>query len=58
MQEEFAEKFRIPLGTLRDWDQGKSIPDQAARVSDGDIQEPEGGEGGVGRSGSGVFLTQ
>jgi len=31
-QEEFAAKFRIPLGTLRDWDQGKSIPDQAARA--------------------------
>jgi len=31
-QEEFAAKFRIPLGTLRDWDQGKSVPDQAARA--------------------------
>ena len=31
-QEEFAERFRIPLGTLRDWEQGKSVPDQAARA--------------------------
>ena len=31
-QEEFSAKFRIPLGTLRDWDQGKSVPDQAARA--------------------------
>lgn len=31
-QEEFATRFRIPLGTLRDWEQGKSEPDQAARA--------------------------
>jgi len=31
-QEEFAARFRIPLGTLRDWVQGKSAPDQAARA--------------------------
>ena len=31
-QEEFAERFRIPLGTLRDWEQGKTQPDQAARA--------------------------
>ena len=31
-QEEFAVRFRIPLGTLRDWEQGKSEPDQAARA--------------------------
>ena len=31
-QEEFAARFRIPLGTLRDWEQGKSKPDQAARA--------------------------
>ena len=31
-QEEFAARFRIPLGTLRDWEQGKSEPDQAARA--------------------------
>lgn len=31
-QEEFAARFRIPLGTLRDWEQGKTKPDQAARA--------------------------
>jgi putative transcriptional regulator len=25
-QEEFAERFRIPLGTLRDWEQGRKDP--------------------------------
>ena len=31
-QEEFAARFRIPLGPLRDWEQGKTEPDQAARA--------------------------
>ena len=31
-QEEFAGRFRIPLGTLRDWEQGASEPDQAAQA--------------------------
>ena len=31
-QEEFADRFRIPLGTLRDWEQGKTVPDQAAKA--------------------------
>jgi putative transcriptional regulator len=31
-QEEFAARFRIALGTLRDWEQGASEPDQAARA--------------------------
>ena len=31
-QEEFAARFHIPLGTLRDWEQGASEPDQAARA--------------------------
>jgi putative transcriptional regulator len=31
-QEEFSARFRIPLGTLRDWEQGKTEPDQAARA--------------------------
>ena len=29
-QEEFASRFQIPLGTLRDWEQGKAQPDQSA----------------------------
>jgi putative transcriptional regulator len=31
-QEEFAAKFHIPLGTLRDWEQGRKEPDAAARA--------------------------
>ena len=31
-QEEFAVRYRIPLGTLRDWEQGRSQPDQPARA--------------------------
>jgi putative transcriptional regulator len=30
-QEEFAERYQIPVGTLRDWEQGRSEPDQPAR---------------------------
>lgn len=29
-QEQFAERFGIPIGTLRDWEQHRSKPDQAA----------------------------
>ena len=31
-QEEFALRYRIPLGTLRDWEQGRCEPDQTARA--------------------------
>jgi putative transcriptional regulator len=31
-QEQFAESYHIPLGTLRDWEQGRTEPDQAARA--------------------------
>jgi putative transcriptional regulator len=31
-QEEFAARYHIPLGTLRDWEQGRSEPDQATRA--------------------------
>ena len=30
--EEFASRFHIPLGTLRDWEQGRKEPDAAARA--------------------------
>jgi putative transcriptional regulator len=30
-QEQFAMQFRVPLGTLRDWEQGAKQPDTAAR---------------------------
>lgn len=31
-QEQFAERFHVRLGTVRDWEQGKKEPDSAARV--------------------------
>ena len=31
-EEEFAARYHIPLGTLRDWEQGRSEPDQPARA--------------------------
>lgn len=31
-QEQFAAGFQVPLGTLRDWEQGTRIPDSAART--------------------------
>ncbi len=31
-QEAFAERFHLPLGTIRDWEQGKHEPDSAAKV--------------------------
>jgi putative transcriptional regulator len=31
-QREFARRFQIPIGTLRDWEQWRSEPDQAARA--------------------------
>ena len=31
-QEEFAGRFHIPLGTLRDWEQERCEPDQTARA--------------------------
>jgi len=31
-QEEFATRYHIPLGTLRDWEQGRCEPDQPARA--------------------------
>jgi putative transcriptional regulator len=31
-QEDFAARYHIPIGTLRDWEQGRVTPDQAARA--------------------------
>jgi putative transcriptional regulator len=31
-QEEFARRFGLPLGTVRDWEQGAHLPDRAAMV--------------------------
>jgi putative transcriptional regulator len=31
-QEEFAARYHIPVGALRDWEQGRAQPDQPARA--------------------------
>lgn len=31
-QEDFATRYHIPIGTLRDWEQGRATPDQAAHA--------------------------
>jgi putative transcriptional regulator len=31
-QKQFAERFHIPLGTIRDWEQGSHRPDKAAQT--------------------------
>jgi putative transcriptional regulator len=31
-QEEFSRRYGIPIGTLRDWEQGRTEPDTSARA--------------------------
>lgn len=31
-QIEFANRYKVPLGTLRNWEQGRSEPDRSAKV--------------------------
>ena len=31
-QEGFAERYMIPLGTLRDWEQGRKAPERTAQI--------------------------
>ncbi len=31
-REDFASRYHLPLGTLRDWEQGRAQPDQAAQA--------------------------
>ena len=31
-QEQFASRFHLPLGTVRDWEQGAHRPDKAAQI--------------------------
>jgi putative transcriptional regulator len=31
-QEEFAARYHVPLGTLRDWEQGRTEPEQPTRA--------------------------
>jgi putative transcriptional regulator len=41
-QQEFAARYRIPVATLRDWEQGRRVPDAPARALIAAIRaEPE-----------------
>ena len=31
-QDEFARRYRLPVGTVRDWEQGRAVPDAPARA--------------------------
>jgi len=47
-QEEFAARYHIPLGTLRDWEQGRCEPDQPAHAYLTVIaHDPEGVQGAL-----------
>jgi putative transcriptional regulator len=49
-QDDFAARYHIPIGTLRDWEQGRAVPDQAARAYLGDRARPGGGAEALGVS--------
>jgi class 3 adenylate cyclase len=41
-QEEFSARYKIPIGTLRDWEQGRATPDRPARAYlDAIAQDPK-----------------
>lgn len=46
-QDEFAARFKIPLGTLRDWEQSRAEPDAPARAY---LQAIAGDPDGVARA--------
>ena len=51
-QPEFAARYQIPLGTLRDWEQGRTEPDQPARAYLRVIaRDPEGARAALAESG-------
>jgi putative transcriptional regulator len=51
-QAEFARALRIPLATLRNWEQGRVFPDPAARAPHHSRTQPEGGLQGTGGVGN------
>ncbi|MBF0462846.1 MAG: helix-turn-helix domain-containing protein [Magnetococcales bacterium] len=58
-QEEFATRYHIPIGTLRDWEQGRSEPDQTARAYLAVIAgDPEGVSRNLAAGPHGVFRPQ
>jgi len=57
-QEDFAARYHIPIGTLRDWEQGRSEPDQPARAYLTVIaHDPEGAVAAMRRHLRGIFAS-
>src|SRR5690242_11029177 len=65
-QEEFAARYHIPLGTLRDWEQGRTEPDRPARAylkviargAEGGRRALQGGPGGAQRLASAWYTHE
>ena len=50
-RDDCAARCAFPIGTLRDWEQGRAVPDQAARAyTAGDRARSGGGAEGAGRA--------
>jgi putative transcriptional regulator len=57
-QVEFANRYQIPLGTLRNWEQGRSEPDRSAKVLLAAIAaDPEGVARAAAHAGDPSFLA-
>lgn len=57
-QIEFANRYRLALGTLRNWEQGRSAPDQAAKVLLAAIAaDPKGVAAAATHAGDPTFLA-
>lgn len=57
-QIEFANRYRLALGSLRNWEQGRSAPDQAAKVLLAAIAaDPEGVAAAATHAGDPSFLA-
>ena len=57
-QIEFANRYRLALGTLRNWEQGRAEPDQAAKVLLAAIAaDPDGVAAAASHAGDPSFLV-
>lgn len=57
-QIEFANRYRLALGTLRNWEQGRSEPDRSAKVLLAAISaDPDGEAAAATRAGNPGYLT-
>ena len=55
----FADRYKVPLGTLRNWEQGRAEPDRAAKVLLAAIAaDPEGVALAAEHAGDPVYLAR